>query len=317
MTGCPQVSVVIPTFNGGRRLPSVFQALVEQTASDGSFELVVVDNASTDDTSKIAREHPVIEKLRLRDVRCKTTREERQGVLYARLHGIYAAASALVCFLDDDNIPASDYLKNGLSAFVDPSIGLLISSVRPKWEVTPPYSIARRGHLMAINNYLGSQPLDFGAVPTLAPTITAGMWLRRSAFLSAVSNIDTKKMFVGRKGKNLSSGEDLEFGILIGAVGYKRIYVPSLQIEHAIPVSRLTTGYVCRLISGVVRSELALREKYCGNVYGFCARLKAILRLLVSALALPALPIFRKDCLREAVFIMTDRWARFMGPIRN
>jgi hypothetical protein len=124
-------------------------------------------------------------------------------------------------------------------------------------------------------------------------------------------------MFVGRKGKELSSGEDLEFGILVGAAGYKRIYVPGLKVDHAIPASRLTTLYVCRLISGVVRSELAVREKYCGDAYGFRVRLKAILRLLASALALPALPIFRKDSVREAVFIMTDRWARLMGPIRN
>jgi glycosyltransferase involved in cell wall biosynthesis len=51
----PEVTVVIPSYNGARRLPLLLQALTAQYAPDGSFEVVVVDNNSTDDTSEHQR----------------------------------------------------------------------------------------------------------------------------------------------------------------------------------------------------------------------------------------------------------------------
>ncbi|MFZ1120588.1 MAG: glycosyltransferase [Candidatus Binataceae bacterium] len=49
----PQVTVVIPTYNGARRLPVMLRNLTAQDAVDGSFEVVVIDNNSTDDTTEV------------------------------------------------------------------------------------------------------------------------------------------------------------------------------------------------------------------------------------------------------------------------
>jgi cellulose synthase/poly-beta-1,6-N-acetylglucosamine synthase-like glycosyltransferase len=49
----PQVTVAIPTYNGARRLPLMLRNLTAQDAVDGSFEVVVVDNNSTDDTAAV------------------------------------------------------------------------------------------------------------------------------------------------------------------------------------------------------------------------------------------------------------------------
>ena len=114
-----RASVVIPTFNGAVRLPRVLAALAAQTAADGSFEVVVVDNASTDDTGVVAREDVAAGRLRDRGVEVRVIAEPRQGLTLARIAGVKGARSDAVCFLDDDNLPDPDYVENGIAAFTD------------------------------------------------------------------------------------------------------------------------------------------------------------------------------------------------------
>jgi hypothetical protein len=247
---------------------------------------------------------------------CRLIREERRGLTYARLRGVRSAWGGLVCFLDDDNLPDKDFISNGMALFAEPEVGLAVSSVTPIWEIDPPLSVVRRQHLFATNDYLGEARLNFGGGATIEPTLGAGMWVRRDAFLAAVSCDEPERLLPDRIGKSLVCGGDLELGILIGKAGFQRIYDPTLRIWHQIPARRLATRYVCSLIQGIVRSELTVREKYEHQTYGMAARLKAWLLLLETLLALPVLIIARSDRFREVSFVMADRWARVRGPVR-
>jgi glycosyltransferase involved in cell wall biosynthesis len=312
----PRVSVVIPTFNGARRLPRVFDALAAQSAPDGSFEVVVVDNASTDDTAKVASPDSMGTRFKDGAIPCRRIYEARQGTTYARIRGVQESRSGLVCFLDDDNIPDPDYIANGLLLFREPSVGLAVSRVDPKWEIQPSASILGRQHLFAVNQYMGDSAVDFGSSGTIAPTITAGMWVRREVFLSAVPCDRPELLLSGRTGKALACGEDVEIGVLIGGAGYRRVYAPALHIIHEIPATRLAASYVCRLIEGIVRSELTLERKLSRQKYGVGDRIAALVRLMTAGLAAPILLVTRADGLREVIFVMADRWARVKGPFR-
>src|SRR5665213_2174739 len=125
-----------------------------QTSDDESFEVIVVDNASTDDTAKVALGDTATRCLRHRGVELRVVGEPRQGTTHARIRGVREAHSELVCFLDDDNIPDCEYITNGLSIFMDQSVALAVSRVHPDWESAPPPSIIRRRHLYAVNDYL-------------------------------------------------------------------------------------------------------------------------------------------------------------------
>ena len=70
---------------------------------------------------------------------------------------------------------------------------------------------------------------------------------------------------------------------------------------------------MCRLIVGVIRSELTLRAKYLDQRHGPAQRLSGLTRLAVAALATPAL-LCRPDGPREVLFVLADRWARLLGP---
>lgn len=310
----PAVSVAIPTFNGRDRVPDVLAALLGEAGSV-PFEVIVIDNASTDGTGAAIDAHPSTAALRARGVPVRVVRELRAGLTHARARGVAAARGAAVCFLDDDNLPQAGYLACGVAAFADPSVGLLTSRVFPRYRAAPSPAVEKREHLLAINHRLGDEPLDWGAGATVAPTIGAGLWVRRSAFLAAQGTVDGQ-VLSDRVAGSLASGGDVELGVAIGRAGFRRMYVPCLRLWHLIPPERLETRYFCRLIYGIVRSKLAVEALYEGRHGGARERAAALARLLGAAAALPAL-LARRDGRREALFVLVSRWAELRGPLRE
>ena len=309
----PGVTFVIPTYNGAKRVDAPLRALLDQQAGSERFEVVVVDNNSTDGTAQVVEACSAVAGLRRRGVEVRIVSEPRQGLLFARLCGILSARRDIVCFLDDDNVPESNFTTDGLAVFEDPSVGVVVSRLYPRYETPPPPSIARREHLLAINHRLGDAPIDFGAGATLAPTIGAGLWLRRAAFLSAVPWQTPEKLLPDRLGKQLLSSGDIEFGFLLGKAGHRRVYAPTLKVWHLIPSSRFETRYFLRLIVGVVRSEQTLRTRYLeSDAAGHRGWVNGM-RLLGATLASPLLAL-RGDPLREIPFVLASRWAQLLGP---
>lgn len=87
----PLVSVIIPTFNRGYCLAESIRSVLAQSG----FELIVVNDGSTDDTDKVLENFPAIQVINL---------SENRGVSYARNRGIERARGSLICFLDSDDL---------------------------------------------------------------------------------------------------------------------------------------------------------------------------------------------------------------------
>ena len=104
MTAAAEFTVAVPTYNGAQRLPQVLDALRCQVG-DLTWEAVVVDNNSQDDTAAVVRQAqqnwPSNSSLRY----CF---ESTQGLAFARSRAIAVATAPLVGFLDDDVVPARD-----------------------------------------------------------------------------------------------------------------------------------------------------------------------------------------------------------------
>ena len=309
-----KASIVIPAYNSAQRVHIPLEALVPQTAANGSFEVIVIDNASTDETAEVATNHGAVVALRERNIGCRVVREDRKGLTYARIRGVCEARGKFVCFLDDDNAPAPDYVAAAISKFSDESIGLLVSRVYPHYEsANPTPSMERRAHLLAINYKMGDACVEWDRTATMAPTLGAGMWVRRTAFLAAVPWQTSDLLLSDRKGSSLACGGDIEIGVLLGKAGFKRVYCPQLILRHVIPHTRLTTEYFCRLIIGIVRSTLTLEAKYIGKRHGFFNRLASLASLMLALLSSPLL-LLRRDGDRELLFVIIARWARLLGP---
>jgi cellulose synthase/poly-beta-1,6-N-acetylglucosamine synthase-like glycosyltransferase len=101
----PFVSVIIPVKNGEGKLEHCLRALQQQTYPAESFEVIVADGASRDRTVEIARA-----------AGARVVENPRQNTPAGRNVGIAAARGSLVAFLDDDCVPALDWLSRGVAA---------------------------------------------------------------------------------------------------------------------------------------------------------------------------------------------------------
>jgi GT2 family glycosyltransferase len=112
----PAVSVVIPVWNGERYLKEAIESILSQDFTD--FELIVVDDGSTDRTREIAGGF-------LQDRRVKVVIQENGGVVAARNTGLKAARAEFVAFLDADDIAKPDRLSKQL-AYMRNHIGIAV-----------------------------------------------------------------------------------------------------------------------------------------------------------------------------------------------
>lgn len=100
--GQPQVSVVIPVWNGERYLKQAIESILAQDFSD--LELIVIDDGSTDESANIAAWY-------MHDRRVSVRRQANAGVVGARNAGLHASQAELVAFLDADDIAKPDRLS--------------------------------------------------------------------------------------------------------------------------------------------------------------------------------------------------------------
>ncbi|MEX2394427.1 MAG: glycosyltransferase family 2 protein [Actinomycetota bacterium] len=110
----PKISVIVPTYNRALRLPALVASLEAQD-TDAAFEVVIVDDGSSDETPTVLAELERRSPAALHVVRC----DANKGPAAARNRGWRAASSAYVVFTDDDCTPQPGWLRAMLAALAD------------------------------------------------------------------------------------------------------------------------------------------------------------------------------------------------------
>lgn len=131
MKSSPVISVIICTYNREKFLPNALDSLKNQTADKSIFEIVIVNNNSTDSTEEISltfqKNNPQLQVVYVV--------EKNPGLSFARNKGIVTAKSELISFIDDDAIARTDFVDNLLSAFKNyPDFGAIGGKVIPIYE---------------------------------------------------------------------------------------------------------------------------------------------------------------------------------------
>jgi glycosyltransferase involved in cell wall biosynthesis len=158
----PAVSVVVAVRNGAQQLPILFEALSHQTLPRSEFEVIVVDDDSSDGTAQVARESGL----------ARVFTEPHVGKPRAVNIGVQAAAGELIALTDADVVPDDDWLERGARAMRDPAIDILGGAVTIELGTSP--SIAA---LVDAMNWLDQRRCCEQGFP-----IGANVWTRRETF---------------------------------------------------------------------------------------------------------------------------------------
>lgn len=246
-------TVAICTYNGARRIESILAALSRQDMPRELWEVLVIDNASTDGVGETAASLLSL----YFGKRGRVVREPRPGLSFARERASIEALGHIVCFLDDDNIPSPDFVSSAVQAFMDhPKAGVIGGKVLPHWETEPtPLAKAVAPFALAIRDK-GENALPLGIADGI---VGAGMCLRRRVICEIYSN-GLASQVTDRKETSLMSGGDDAISIMARKLGWECWYVPTLKIEHLIPARRMEKGYLIRLYDGIGRGNAANRK---------------------------------------------------------
>ena len=242
------ISVFVCCYNSAARLPETLSYLSQQVvARDLLWEVVVVNNNSTDDTVAVAKH--TWESLALR-VPLHIIDEPTPGLSFAREAGIAQAKFDLVLFCDDDNWLEAHYLQTAFDLMERyPQIGCVGGYSEEVSDVALPWWFAHFRKAYAC----GAQYDKDGWLETRNLVWGAGMVARKSLF-EQMQAVQFKSFLNDRKGSSLSSGGDSEICIVALMLGYRIYYTSQLRLKHFMSAGRLQWSYLVRLYRGHARS---------------------------------------------------------------
>ncbi|MDA0267594.1 MAG: hormogonium polysaccharide biosynthesis glycosyltransferase HpsE [Cyanobacteria bacterium] len=249
-------TVTICTYNGASQLPQVLDLLLVQQHTDNlSWDVLIVDNHSTDSTAALIRHY---QSQWRQDAPLRYCLEPCQGLAYARRRAIASTTAPWIGFLDDDNPPAPDWVRQAYDfGQAHPQAGAYGSEIQALYEpgVTPPSGFERIAPLLAIIQR-GPEPFIYTHQRGVLPA-GAGMVIRRGAWLA---HVPEQPCMVGVKGRSLvAKGEDVETLGYIRDGGWQVWHNPAMKIGHTLPARRLQRSYLVNLCRSVGLNRFPLR----------------------------------------------------------
>ncbi|NEQ95420.1 MAG: glycosyltransferase family 2 protein [Cyanothece sp. SIO2G6] len=250
-------TVAIPTYNGAQRLPLVLDRLRSQLNTESfAWEILVVDNNSTDTTAQVVQEYQ-----RHSFVPVRYCVEGLQGAGFARKRAMRESQSELVGFLDDDNVPDDSWVAEAYAfGQQHPQAGAYASRISGDFEGELPPDFDRLVPFFAITQR-GDRPRLYQPTQKILPP-SAGLVLRRQAWVETVPN---HLILGGRSNGNMLTGEDIEMLSYIQRSPWEIWYNPTMQVVHKIPKARLQQEYLLPFFRGIglsrhVTRMLSLRD---------------------------------------------------------
>jgi glucosyl-dolichyl phosphate glucuronosyltransferase len=249
--GTVDLSLLVCTYNRAGDLGELLASALEQrTGGEFTYEVVVVDNNSTDGT------RDVVQQVASRaDGRIRYLFEERQGKSFALNTGLSDLRGWAYAIVDDDFVLPPDWLATIHAAFLaQPDVAFVSGKVLPRWEGDPPpWLTSRHWSPLALADY-GDQPF----IADHARPVCLLACCFRSAAVRAVGGYDVR---LGVSGTRTGGTEDLDILKRLWSAGYHGLYVPELWFWHKVPRSRLSKRYHRRWHRDHGRSYAIMRDE--------------------------------------------------------
>lgn len=240
-----QISAIVCTYSNASLLRRTLDSLINQTLPPQEYEIIVVDNNSTDNTREVVRD---FEERASHQI--KYVLETTQGLSAARNTGIKQSSGPIISFIDDDAEAAPGWLAAVVEAFnqypdawgVGGNTFAIWDAERPAW-LTDDFL----GNLSIQDR--GPQQLKLPGQQHLLGTNSS---FRREVF----AEIGYFPTDLGRVGKNLLAGEEAELCLRIHLKGKSMYHIPGVVVFHHVTPERMTRSYLRRrcYLSGLSRA---------------------------------------------------------------
>jgi glycosyltransferase involved in cell wall biosynthesis len=242
----PLISAIICTYNRANILQGAIESLIQQTADNGIFEIIVVDNNSTDNTREIVEQFGNIENLRY-------VFEPNQGLSHARNRGYLEAQGKYVAYIDDDARADKEW----------------ISGIQRILEDLDPHPLVIGGPIYPF--YLSDKPDWFLDKYEIHSWGDEPRFLKRNEYFYGSNMVFSKDVLEESGGFDTErgvSGETLNLGeetVLFDKIwkksgnGNNFYYSPDLIVYHLVPPERMSIRYFLKRRFMVGQSSLCYR----------------------------------------------------------
>ena len=249
----PEISVIVCTRDNAGLLSLLLESLRAQTLPRGAFEVVVVDNGSTDATPETARafceSFPV----------ARYVSEPATGLAKARNTGLDAARAPVAAFIDDDAEADPDWLAALLDVHIRVDEAWAVGGkALPIWDAPRPDWLDER--------YFRSLSLiEWGEEerPLAWPERVIGV--NCSFRMEVFERLGRFDPDLGRMGQVLLGHEDTEIQERIHELGKKVMYTPGAVVHHHVPAWRMTRDYFERRHQGAATSQRIMDLRRAGR----------------------------------------------------
>ncbi|MDU1904275.1 MAG: glycosyltransferase family 2 protein [Dysgonomonas sp.] len=251
-------SFITCTYNRDKYLGKTLQSVCEQSFPANDYEIIVIDNNSTDNTAQIC------EKFRTDypDKQFRYFKETDQGLSFALNRGIKEAKGEYIIYADDDETVNSNHLEllnSHLNAL--PEAALAASPVVPIYEKGEPKWMSR-----FTQRLIGGYFNQGNEVKKLSPSHYPGTGhtiIKRELYEKfGYYNTD-----LGRKGSSLIGAEDKDMFNRLKNNNIACYYFPDIPIFHHIPEYKTTDDFFNRLTYSIGKSERIRTKSTSGNEY--------------------------------------------------
>jgi len=239
------ISVIVCTYNREKYLPDCLNHLKDQSALNKDYEILIIDNNSTDNTAAIASQYIHSDP----DLNAHYFCEKNQGHTFARNRGIKEAKGDILSFIDDDAFVDHHFIAEIQSYFDQyKEVTAIGGKILPVYEGETPKWMSKYLLTLVSALDLGNSPKIFKGSKF---PIGANMAFRANVF-EKYGRFNTE---LGRRGSGLEGGDEKEVFLRLKREKEDIHYVPSVKVDHIIPEKRLTMEYIKGLGIGVGSSE--------------------------------------------------------------
>ena len=288
----PDISVIVCTYNRADWLRVAIESLTKLETGGHTYEVLVVDNASSDNTPEVVNQAAKNAACTIRYVR-----EEQPGVSFARNRGLQESEATWIAFFDDDEIAEPDWLLQLLKAAKDHNVKIVGGGVRLKLDEGSDRKLRPWVRVMlGCTETMTAQMYDGKRVPT-----TGNMLIHTEIF---------EKIGMFRTDL-VEGGEDTDVYHRARAEGYEAYHAPQALTHHQIPPFRIEPKYLCST-SMRMGSHIARREFEQNGLLKFT--LITLARLAKTVFVyVPKLLLAKLGGDREAILEQNCYWWMWKG----